>query len=121
MSHATSLASQANNAAAMNRLLEKKKEYEAVAALERASATFVKRIEGLGDDCEVMADAGQVHGQVLEQWPNMFRILGLFLANRQQSAQSESEESETVPGSAPGERLVRIPLDEVQTDGSKSS
>jgi len=43
----------------MNKLLEKKKEYEAVAALERASALFVKRIEGLADDCEVMADAGQ--------------------------------------------------------------
>ncbi|KIK91302.1 hypothetical protein PAXRUDRAFT_830956 [Paxillus rubicundulus Ve08.2h10] len=68
-----------------------------------------------------MADAGQVHGQVLEQWPNMFRILGLFLANRQNSAQSESEESETVLCSVTGERLVRIPLDEVQVDGSKPS
>ncbi|KAG6334079.1 hypothetical protein ID866_5011 [Astraeus odoratus] len=57
-SHAPSTASQASSAAAMGRLLEKKKEYEAVAALERASALFVKRIEGLADDCEVMADAG---------------------------------------------------------------
>jgi DASH complex subunit DAD2 len=48
-----------NNAAAMSRLQEKKKEFEAVAALERASALFLKRIEGLADDCEVMADAGQ--------------------------------------------------------------
>ncbi|KAF9231907.1 hypothetical protein BU15DRAFT_55634 [Melanogaster broomeanus] len=119
MSHATSLASQANNTAALNRLLEKKKEHEAVAALERASALFVKRIEGLADDCEVMADAGQVHGQVLEQWPNMFRILGLFLANRQQSA--ESEELETVPSSVAGERLVRIPLDQLVADDSNPS
>lgn len=58
-SHAASLAPQGVSAAAMNKLLEKKKEYEAVAALERASALFVKRIEGLADDCEVMADAGQ--------------------------------------------------------------
>ncbi|KAF9219561.1 hypothetical protein BS17DRAFT_717025 [Gyrodon lividus] len=119
MSHAAPLISQANKAAAMNRLLEKKKEYEAVTALERASAMFVKRIEGLADDCEVMADAGKVHGEVLEQWPNMFRILGLFLANRQQSV--ESEEPGAVLGPASGERLVRIPLDELRTDGSKPS
>ncbi|KIJ65412.1 hypothetical protein HYDPIDRAFT_174879 [Hydnomerulius pinastri MD-312] len=119
MSHAASQASQANNAAATNRLLEKKKEYEAVAALERASALFVKRIEGLAEDCDVMADAGQIHGQVLEQWPNMFRILGLFLANREQY--TESEEPSTLPESAPGERLVRIPLDELQADGAKAS
>lgn len=58
-SHAQALASQANNPATVHRLLEKKKEYEAVAALERASALFVKRVEGLADDCQVMADAGQ--------------------------------------------------------------
>lgn len=59
VSHAHALASQANNPASVHRLLEKKKEYEAVAALERSSALFVKRIESLADDCEVMADAGQ--------------------------------------------------------------
>ena len=47
------------NAAAQARLLEKKKEYEAVAALERASAQFVKRIDELADDFDVMADAGK--------------------------------------------------------------
>ena len=77
------------------KLLEKKKEFEAVQALERASTQFLRRIEGLGDDFDVMADAGvgesfsclshpcatvqcAVCGQVLEQWPNMFRILSLF-------------------------------------------
>jgi len=59
VSHAHALAAQANNTASAHRLLEKKKEYEAVAALERASALFVKRIEALADDCQVMADAGQ--------------------------------------------------------------
>ncbi|RPD63713.1 hypothetical protein L227DRAFT_359230 [Lentinus tigrinus ALCF2SS1-6] len=67
-----------SSAAAAAKLVEKKKEFEAVAALERASAQFLKRIEDLGDDFDVMADAGIVHGQVLEQWPNMFRILSLF-------------------------------------------
>ena len=47
-----------SNAAATAKLLEKKKEFEAVAALEKASAQFLKRIEELGDDIEVMADAG---------------------------------------------------------------
>ncbi|KAH0827294.1 hypothetical protein J3R83DRAFT_3917 [Lanmaoa asiatica] len=119
VSHAHALASQTNNPASVHRLLEKKKEYEAVAALERASALFVKRIDALADDCEVMADAGQVHGQVLEQWPNMFRILGLFLANRQQYA--ESEASLASLESAPGERLIRIPLDEVQAGNARPS
>lgn len=50
--------SQAPSAAALARLSEKKKEYDAVCALDRASAMFVKRIEGLSADCDVMADAG---------------------------------------------------------------
>ncbi|EGO25089.1 hypothetical protein SERLADRAFT_386457 [Serpula lacrymans var. lacrymans S7.9] len=117
MSHAASLASHANNTAAMARLQEKKKEFEAVAALERASALFVKRVEGLGEDCEVMADAGLVHGQVLEQWPNMFRILSLFLANREQ--QNDGAEEPSTTSSGPGERLVRLPVDELQVDLQK--
>jgi DASH complex subunit DAD2 len=56
--HAVSSVNQPPNPAALARLQEKKKEFEAVAALEKASAMFVKRIEGLGDDCDVMADAG---------------------------------------------------------------
>lgn len=55
---ASSINPQAPNPASLSRLQEKKKEFEAVAALEKASAAFVKRIEGLGDDCDVMADAG---------------------------------------------------------------
>lgn len=45
--------------AATTKLLEKKKEYDAVAALERASALYLQRIDGLADDLDVMADAGQ--------------------------------------------------------------
>lgn len=117
ISHTASLASQANNAAATSRLQEKKKEFEAVAALERASALFLKRIEGLADDCEVMADAGQVHGQVLEQWPLMFQSLSLFLNSREQHLVDPSDA--TVP--LTGERLVRVPLDELQADATKQS
>lgn len=97
-SHGAGLSSQANSAAAAAKYLEKKKEFDAVSALERASAVLVERIEGLGEDCDIMAEAGQghyhysstrpshadsiilhlVHGQVLEQWPKMFQILQLF-------------------------------------------
>lgn len=58
-SHGASLSSQANVAAAAAKLLEKKKEFDAVSALEKASALFLERIEGLGEDCDIMADAGQ--------------------------------------------------------------
>ncbi len=47
-----------SSAAAVANLAEKKKEFEAVAALDQASAQFLKRIEDLGDDFDVMADVG---------------------------------------------------------------
>jgi DASH complex subunit DAD2 len=40
-------------------LIEKKKEYDAVSALERASALYLERIEALGEDCNTMAKAGE--------------------------------------------------------------
>lgn len=51
--------SQAASVSAQNKLTQKKKEYEGVVALERASANFLKRIEELGDDFDVIADAGK--------------------------------------------------------------
>ena len=79
---------------ALARLLEKKKEFYAVSALEKASALYLERIEGLKEDCDIMANAGEgwfafengsfsvefspVHGQVLAQWPKMFQILSQF-------------------------------------------
>ncbi|EIW63186.1 uncharacterized protein TRAVEDRAFT_69284 [Trametes versicolor FP-101664 SS1] len=104
------------SAAATAKLLEKKKEYEAVAALERASAQFLKRIEDIGEDFDVIADAGIVHGQVLEQWPNMFRILSLFLSQREQHTEDES-----APAPAAGERLVRVPIEELRQTESKAT
>ncbi|KAI0661119.1 hypothetical protein C8Q70DRAFT_968789 [Cubamyces menziesii] len=105
------------SAAATAKLLEKKKEYEAVAALERASAQFLKRIEDLGEDFDVIADAGIVHGQVLEQWPNMFRILSLFLSQREQHA-ADADENASAPTA--GERLVRVPIEELRQAEGKS-
>jgi hypothetical protein len=51
--------SYSTNASATTKLIEKKKEFDAVAALERASTLYLERIEGLGEDCDIMADAGQ--------------------------------------------------------------
>lgn len=56
---ASSLNASGGSAAAQAKLIEKKKEYDAVAALERASALYLERIQGLADDCDVMANAGE--------------------------------------------------------------
>lgn len=50
--------SEAAQAAALARLQEKKKEIDAVAALDRATADLVERIAKLSDDCDVMAESG---------------------------------------------------------------
>ncbi|KAJ7690645.1 hypothetical protein B0H17DRAFT_935879 [Mycena rosella] len=106
-SHAAGL-KPANSAAAAAKFLEKKKEFDAVSALQRASALYLQRIEGLADDCATMADAGQIHGQVLEQWPRMFQILNLFLTS------GEATPDDTGEATVPGQRLVRIPIEELQ-------
>ncbi|RDX40927.1 hypothetical protein OH76DRAFT_1365414 [Lentinus brumalis] len=99
-----------SSAAAVAKLDEKKKEVDAVAALDRASAHVLRRIEDLGDDLDVVADAGLVHGQVLQQWPDMFRILNMFLLQREQRAEDEDASAPTT-----GERLLRVPiLDELR-------
>ena len=70
------------------------KEFDALQALEQATASYVRRIEALSKDCEIMAEAGKsklenlgngakantlsAHGDVLAQWPEMFRILSLY-------------------------------------------
>ena len=41
------------------RLMEKRKEHDAVMALDKVSGELVDRLEGLGEDCEIMADAGK--------------------------------------------------------------
>lgn len=48
-----------SSATTLAKLLEKKKEYEAVSALERSSSLYLERIEGLGDECDIMANAAE--------------------------------------------------------------
>jgi hypothetical protein len=44
--------------ALLARLADKKSEFEAVEALQRTSALFLRRLECLADDCDAMAEAG---------------------------------------------------------------
>jgi DASH complex subunit DAD2 len=64
-SYAPGVSSQANSAANLAKLLEKKKEYEGVAALDKASTAFLERITGLMEDADVMANAGEGVNHVL--------------------------------------------------------
>ena len=87
----------ASSATAQKYLTDKKKEYDALNALEGSTAELIRRMEAMAEDSEAMASAGKgtanlplyiffcssnhlnvVHGDVLAQWPQMFRILGLF-------------------------------------------
>ncbi|TFK25547.1 hypothetical protein FA15DRAFT_639367 [Coprinopsis marcescibilis] len=107
---ASHLPSSASTAAALAKLAEKKKEFDAVSALERASSSYLERIQQVADDCEVMADAGQIHGEVLAQWPIMFEILGQFLSSAQQ-LQDDGAETDV---DSVGQRLVRVPIEDLQ-------
>ncbi|KAF8482455.1 hypothetical protein DFH94DRAFT_690666 [Russula ochroleuca] len=104
------------SATLLARLADKKKEFEAVDALGRAAALFRRRLDGLADDCEAMAEAGIVHGQVLAQWPQMFHILNMFAAARESSSVAATDGAwvDTDAAVPPGGRLVRVPIDELQ-------
>ena len=58
-SHIGSITSQNINPNTNARILEKRKEYEALQALERASSEYVRRMKALAQDCEVMEDGGK--------------------------------------------------------------
>jgi DASH complex subunit DAD2 len=61
-SHAQGLAgagASISSAAIQRKVLQKKRELEGVAALERASDLFLRRMIALAEDTESMADAGQ--------------------------------------------------------------
>ncbi|KAK1225256.1 hypothetical protein PQX77_007782 [Marasmius sp. AFHP31] len=116
LSYAQGLSQPANPAVTAAKLREKKKEYDGVAALDRSSAVLLERITGMMEDCDVMASAGEVHGEVLEQWPKMFQILNLFLASR-----GEHPEEEHANSDQDGQVLVRLPIDELQNTQQSES
>ncbi|KAH9962004.1 hypothetical protein BGW80DRAFT_1181054 [Lactifluus volemus] len=117
-SHAPGSQQQPPSPALLARLADKKSEFEAVEALQRTGALFLRRLECLADDCDAMAEAGIVHGQVLAQWPQMFRILNMFLAAREASAMTANgAEVDAATDVSAGGRLVRVPIDELQQAG----
>lgn len=68
------------SATLLARLADKKKEIEAVEALQHASDLFLRRLEGLADDCEAMADAGIGACMYPRAWSALGRTThGLFL------------------------------------------
>jgi len=91
------------------------KEYAALAALERASADYVQRIENIDLDCNLMADAGKVLGEVHAQWPEMFRILSLAVPQ-----QADPGVQANGTDGSECEFLVRVPLDELQQQDESS-
>ncbi|KIJ52675.1 hypothetical protein M422DRAFT_243452 [Sphaerobolus stellatus SS14] len=96
-----------------SRLMEKKKEYDAVMALDKISAELVERLDALGNDAEIMADAGQIHGSVLEHWSRMFGIINLVVSSRQESETNpeDAAESTSAPPAHPtADRLVRLEI-----------
>ncbi|TFK53982.1 hypothetical protein OE88DRAFT_1654425 [Heliocybe sulcata] len=112
MIRASVASGRSSGSSANAKVREKKKELQAVTALERASALFAERIEELCQDGEIMANAGMVHGKVLSQWGEMFDILDFFLSARDKKPEPD-EESEA-PSTTSSVQLVRIPVDELQ-------
>ena len=58
-SHIGSITAQNINPNTSAKILEKRKEFEALQALERASSEYVRRMRALAQDCEIMADGGK--------------------------------------------------------------
>lgn len=78
----------------------------------------------------------KVHGQVLAQWPQMFKILETFCKLHMRTGYSINssnelhtflvstreqirEDDEDVPAPPAGERLVRVPMDELQPENQR--
>ena len=61
-------ASQAPNAATISKLIEKKKEIEAVDALDKICTLFLQRIENMADDFDVMANGGEGALAIYVHW-----------------------------------------------------
>ncbi|KZT32861.1 hypothetical protein SISSUDRAFT_1066601 [Sistotremastrum suecicum HHB10207 ss-3] len=110
-SHAPSAGGQSSNA----RYLEKKREVEGVMALEQATEDLLRRLEGMSDDIEVMAQAAAVHGSVMAHWSHVFRLAGLFLDRSQAAHGVATSEADLPTGEEEtGQQLIRISIDALQ-------
>ncbi|KAG8987561.1 hypothetical protein FRB90_003275 [Tulasnella sp. 427] len=108
----------------MLRLLEKRQEWEAIAALDEATEEIVKSLEQLAAQGNIMADGGRgksdkspkpfspcnnarlAVASVMNNWPNVLRVISLFAKDSSGSAAVEAKEESSGDGELP--RLVRI-------------
>jgi len=81
----------------------KKKEYEAISALEHSCAELIATLDEMATDLNTTAEATTAIGKAMEHWTDMFLILSISLeALRVQDQPS------------PPNRLVRLSLDALQ-------
>ncbi|KAG8956159.1 hypothetical protein FRC04_004234 [Tulasnella sp. 424] len=93
------------------RLLEKRQEWEAIAALDETTEEIVKSLEQLAAQGNIMADGGRVTAisavaSVMNNWPNVLRVISLFAKDSSGSAAVEQKDENAGDGELP--RLVRI-------------
>jgi len=84
-------------------LRSKKKEYEAISALEQSCAELITTLEEMATDLNTTAEATIAIGKAMEHWTDMFQILSISL---------EALSVQDQP--SPQNRLVRLSLDAVQ-------
>jgi len=84
-------------------LRNKKKEYEAISALEQSCAELIATLEEMTTDLNTTAEATIAIGKAMEHWTDMFQILSISL---------EALNVQDQP--SPPNRLVRLSLDALQ-------
>ncbi|KAF9650569.1 hypothetical protein BDM02DRAFT_1323337 [Thelephora ganbajun] len=84
-------------------LRNKKKEYEAISALEQSCAELIVTLEEMATDLNTTAEATIAIGKAMEHWTDMFQILSISL---------EALSAQDQP--SPPNRLVRLSLDGLQ-------
>ncbi|KAF9792532.1 hypothetical protein BJ322DRAFT_53694 [Thelephora terrestris] len=89
--------------AATQVLRNKKKEYEAISALEQSCAELISTLEDMATDLNTTAEATIAIGKAMEHWTEMFQILSISL---------EALSAQDHP--SPPNRLVRLSLDALQ-------
>ncbi|KAG8934800.1 hypothetical protein FRC03_003979 [Tulasnella sp. 419] len=99
--------------AVMARVLEKRQEWEAIAALDETTTEIVQTLEALAAQSDLIADGGKAIASVMANWPNVLRIIGLFGKERVPTTGEDETETRTDPSAETESlpRLVRIPMD----------
>ncbi|KAG8898591.1 hypothetical protein FRB99_007335 [Tulasnella sp. 403] len=89
-----------------SKLLEKRQEWEAIAALDDATAEIVRTLEKIAAQSNIMADGGRAVAAVMANWPNVLHIISLFTKDASGAAVADEDPDE--PNTSDLPRLVRI-------------